>query len=198
MTLEELLLTREEVVIPNPDMPFFVCPIHLKILELPVEVRTDSTIARSVFPDIYPWFMEDLLRSEAPTYVLAIRERLLTGERTLFRGVPGGKGTPLFLPDFFNQVVCRMGLSRDVHVYYRPPEDVETRINSNLFAVSLEKAREYCGESLHEMGDVFSGHCHMWLTHNVEAYQAAVVLRDWCILYHNKLLRLAFELQPSD
>jgi len=191
MTLEDLLLTRDEVRIPNPSKPYFVCPIHPKILALPPEVREDVDIARSVFPDIYPWFLEDLLKPETPAYALVFRERLLSGEITLFRGVPEGQGRPLFLPSFFCQIICRMDLSTNVHVYYRPPDDPETRINSGLFVTSPEKAKEYLGEYFHERGNSFSGNCHCWLTHNVEAYQASLVLRNWCILYHNELLCLA-------
>ena len=192
MTLKDLLLTREEIRIPNPDKPYFVCPIHPKIMQLPRETREDSEIARSVFPDIYPLFLENLLKQDVPPYALLFREQLLSSERTLFRDIPEGKGKPLFLPSFFCQEICRMDLSTSVHVYYRPMDDPETRIDSGLFAVSLDKAREYCGESFNDRGDYFSGHAHCFLTHNVEAYQASLVLLIWSILYHNELLRLAF------
>ena len=194
LTLDELLLTREEVVIFDPMKPCFIFPIHPSVMALPIQVRTDHSIAASVLSDILPMYLEDLQGTNVPEYARRnFLEPVLAKKKALFPGIPKDAGRPaLFYPQFLGERILYMLFSSGVGLYYAPPTGGDSaRIDPLHFATSVSKAREYASEGFYEGRDSFAGRCHGWLTHDVETFPLAVVLRDWCICYHNELLRRA-------
>jgi len=198
-----LALTREEIPVISLDPwssfhPVFFAPIHRLVLELPAEVRFNQRYAEKVFGQAWDWTVEDVER-----FISDPDNKIGDGESRYLEGMVG-KGRGYWHFKRFGRPQDSLLLSAECHglgttvftchYHHLPPVWVPSQVG-----FSEKKARAYsvAGEvskGKHEL----SFRAPLFMTYNVDNIVQAFLLRNWCIAYHNRLLRIALGLGTSE
>ena len=190
MELADALLRREELPLGGrcgrPDSVGCEVPIHPRIIsELPDATRLDCRIADAALEEARGWCAEDIGawrdKSGYAKKPKAGIEASLGGLLRLARAYPSA-------------AICNLELSGDCHLY----DNISSAggrtesgaIHSSRVLFTKEKFLEYSEDG--EVADWGDGeymcHAHLWLQHNVDTPEQALVLRNWAITYNNALL----------
>lgn len=198
---QELALTREEIPIFTKDQwpgrhPDFIVPIHPLVENLPEEIRFDRRYAEEVFDLVWDWTKEDVNRFiNDPEKKVSFEEK-----ECLERMIKEGKEHWRFEHFSPSQNLLLSAQCRGFDtIVFANRADNTTYLPGGIMAPHLvrfsrEKIQEY------SVGEVFEGEksasfrSSAFLTHNVDNMIQAFLLRNWCIAYHNNLLRTAFGL----
>ena len=194
-----LVLTQEEIPVISLDPwssrhPVFFAPIHQLVLELPAEVRFNQRYAEEVSDQAWDWTVEDVER-----FISDPDNKMGDGERKYLEGMVG-KGREYWhfkrfgrSKDLLLSAECH-GLGTTVfacHHHHLPPVWVPSQVS-----FSKEKARAYSvTDKVSEGKSELSFRAPLFATYNVDNIVQAFLLRNWCIAYHNRLLRIALGLE---
>ncbi len=180
----------------------FVVPIYPAIMDLSEEVRFSTKLALDAVASLQDDFIADLREERDQTedpdtikYYDYYLNALETQRRCLFP-TPEIRTEPFFfVNDWGPGRICRLGISNATHVYYTPPRGgfESSDIATWTFSGGVDKAKDYAAGPLRQRAgsDTFSASCHAWRPHNAAAYPQALVLRNWCVCFHNLLLEIA-------
>jgi len=207
MQLEDLLLTRDEIPIGGPILPTrpefshpgFVVPIHHSLRDaIPDDLKHDKGLAYSVLNDAIDWYTEDLTRyykslgndnSTQEWIKRAFMDSLpeKQDEWNQFRSNLGGGWTVYMV--LSQGFLYSLGLTVHCHIYSDTGSFHHNSVNSFEAKMTKEKFIEYSidGDVRDLDGNYFSD-MYAWHTHNVDTIPEAIMLRNWAILYENKLL----------
>jgi len=191
-----LALKREEIPIRHsgqyPDRnPIFVVPIHSEVFRVPLKVSLDEELAREIFDKIWPETVEDLEN------FIADPENKVSQDEEGFLGGLIADGREFWRFQGFYEawgVLLAPQCRPEATVFLCQPTGVSTSHEVNF---SLEKARAY-GESFYARKGGAAFTCLVLSPKNLDNLMQAFLLRNWCIAYHNRLLKTALNLETSE
>lgn len=197
----ELALVRDEIFLITQDQypgrsPTFVVPIHPLVVGLPEEVRFDRKYAERVFDLVWDWTTEDVER-----FINDIERRVgFEEKKDLERLIGEGKEYWRFKHFSSSQNLLLSTQCLESAVLAIRADDT-AHLPVGILAphhvrFSREKINEYSVGEVFEKGEAISFPSSAFLTHKkLDNVVQGYLLRNWCIAYHNQLLKVALGLE---